>query len=149
MLKMKISTKGRYGLKAMLDLSINSLGDQVTLKSIAQRQNISDNYLEQVFSILRKAGLVKSVKGPQGGYILGRDASEITIGEILRSLEGDLSVISLSNDVLNDKTELCITNNVWERINNSIKLTVDSITLKDLTEEYKKLDSDSLLMYYI
>lgn len=145
-----MSTKGRYGLKAMLDLSINSLGDQVSLKSIAQRQDISENYLEQVFSTLRKAGLVKSIKGPQGGYILGKDASEITIGEILRSLEGDLSIVSLSDDALNDKMELCINSNVWEKINNSIKLTVDSISLKDLTEEYKKIESDdALLMYYI
>lgn len=145
-----MSTKGRYGLKAMLDLSINSLGDQVSLKSIAQRQDISENYLEQVFSTLRKAGLVKSIKGPQGGYILGKDASEITIGEILRSLEGDLSIVSLSDDALNDKMELCINNNVWEKINNSIKSTVDSISLKDLTEEYKKIESDdALLMYYI
>lgn len=146
---MKISTKGRYGLKAMLDLAVYSLGDQVSLKSIAQRQNISENYLEQVFSILRKAGLVKSVKGPQGGYVLGKDAADITIGEILRSLEGDLSVIDESADNTDDAMELCITVNVWQKINNSISSAVDSLTLKDLIEEYRKLKNNSSYMYYI
>jgi Rrf2 family protein len=105
--------------------------------------------LEQVFSTLRKAGLVKSIKGPQGGYILGKDAADITIGEILRTLEGDLSVISASNDESSDKMDMCINSNVWERINSSINSAVDSINLKDLIEEYKKLNSENILMYYI
>jgi Rrf2 family protein len=89
---MKLSTKGRYGLRAMVDLAVHSSGEHVALYSIAERQNISENYLEQVFSILRKAGLVKSVKGAQGGYTLADKPSNISIGAILRVLEGDLSV---------------------------------------------------------
>lgn len=146
---MKISTKGRYGLRAMLDLAVHSLGDHVALKTIAQMQNISENYLEQVFSILRKAELVKSIKGPQGGYILARSAADITVGDILRVLEGNLSVIDDVEAGLNDKAELCIANNVWKKINESINSAVDSITLEDLADEYKKLDCDSQYMFYI
>jgi Rrf2 family protein len=150
-LTMKISTKGRYGLKAMLDLAVNSLGDQVSLKSIAQRQNISENYLEQVFSTLRKAGFVKSIKGPQGGYILGRSVSEITVGDLLRVLEGSLSVIdeAAGKNYTDDDAEFCITRNVWEKVNESINNTVDSITLEDLTAEYKKMKDDYPFIYYI
>lgn len=84
---MKISTKGRYGLRAMLDLALNSLGDHVALSNIAERQDISVSYLEQMFSVLRKAGLLKSVKGAQGGYVLADRPSQIKVGTILRALE--------------------------------------------------------------
>lgn len=90
---MKISTKGRYGLIAMVDIAINETSENVTIKSISERQGISEGYLEQIFSSLRKAGLVKSIKGSQGGYILGNSISNITIGDILRTLEGSLKVI--------------------------------------------------------
>jgi Rrf2 family cysteine metabolism transcriptional repressor len=146
---MKISTKGRYGLKAMLDMAAFSYGDQVSLKSIAERQNISDNYLEQVFSTLRKAGLVKSIKGAQGGYILGRDASKITIGDILRALEGSLSVVDYDQYNRNDDAENCIRKNVWEKIDASINETVDSITLEDLANEYRTTKGNYAYMYYI
>ncbi|HBM81474.1 MAG TPA: Rrf2 family transcriptional regulator [Clostridiaceae bacterium] len=145
---MKISTKGRYGLKAMLDLAAYSLGDQITLKSIAERQNISDKYLEQIFSALRKAGLVKSVKGTQGGYILGKRPSDITVGDILRVLEGTLSVIDAA-DNMDDDAETCIRNNVWEKIDESIENTVDSITLEDLVKDYVKMKDDFGYVYYI
>jgi Rrf2 family protein len=148
---MKISTKGRYGLRAMLDLAVYSLGDQVSLKSIAQRQGISENYLEQVFSSLRKANLVKSVKGAQGGYILGRDASDITVGEILRVLEGRLSVVDLAEDdsQTGRDIEKCLSRNVWKKLNDCINSLADSITLEDLMTEYKKAQGDSSLMFYI
>src|SRR3712207_9448755 len=84
---MKISTKGIYGIKAMVDLAIYSEKDKVTLKSICERQSISERYLEQIFSLLRKGGLIKGVKGAQGGYTLVKGAKEITIGEILRVVE--------------------------------------------------------------
>ena len=90
---MRISTKGRYGLRAMMDLAAYSNGGHVSLSSIAKRQMISTNYLEQVFSVLRNAGLVKSIKGAQGGYVLAKKPSEIRIGTILRVLEGYLSVV--------------------------------------------------------
>lgn len=148
---MKISTKGRYGLKAMLDIALNSTGDQVPLKSIAERQNISDSYLEQVFSTLRKSGLVNSIKGAQGGYVLGRYSKDITVGDILRTLEGDLSVIDEKSAASNsdDIMEICITNNVWNKLNDSINKIVDSTTLEDLMQQYKRIEDNSSYIYYI
>lgn len=148
---MKLSTKGRYGLRAMLDLAINSSGDHVSLYSIAQRQNISENYLEQVFSTLRKAGLVKSVKGAQGGYILAQAPSEIGVGTILRALEGDLSVVDGEADGSATESTIlnCIRINVWERMNESLNSVVNSITLESLVEEYRRMAGKEIVMYYI
>ncbi|MDQ2086607.1 Rrf2 family transcriptional regulator [Herbivorax sp. ANBcel31] len=148
---MKISTKGRYGLRAMLDLALNSKGGCVSLNSIATRQNISENYMEQVFSLLRKAGLVKSIKGPQGGYTLGLNPSSIKIGDILRALEGNLLVVDeKNNEVSKDNTfEYCLQLKVWNKINESINRVVDLLTLEDLMEDYKKINDSQSLMYYI
>ena len=144
---MKISTKGRYGLRAIIDLALNSNGEHVSLVNIAERQDISKNYLEQVFSTLRKAGIVKSVKGAQGGYELAKDPSEITAGEILRALEGSLSVVNSSNEKESNAIEKCINKNVWNKIDESVNTVIDNTTLEDLINEYKK-DSD-VIMYYI
>jgi Rrf2 family protein len=149
---MKISTKGRYGLRALADMAIHSNGEHVSLNSIAERQNISDNYLEQVFSILRKAGLVKSVKGAQGGYILAADPADITVGNILRALEGNLSVTderSEAESVSETGLQRCISKNVWEKINDSVNQVVDSITLEDLVTEYQKASDNMSLMFFI
>lgn len=145
---MKISTKGKYGIKAIIDLAINSTEEAVTLKSISERQNISEGYLEQIFSLLRKNNLIKGIKGAQGGYILEKDSAHITAGEILRALEGELSVVELNDDYLNNRMEKSIKTNLWDRINESIERVVDSITLEDLVEAYKKSDNQNI-MYYI
>lgn len=145
---MKISTKGRYGLRAMVDLAVNSSGEEpVPLKSIADRQSLSERYLEQIFSALKKNGLVNSIKGPQGGYIISKDIHEILVGDILRALEGNLHIVN-SEDVINDKIEECIKNNIWNKLNESIDRVVDSITLEDLVFEYNKSVSGGY-MYYI
>lgn len=149
---MKLSTKGRYGLRSMIDLAINSKGEQVALYSIAERQNISVSYLEQVFSILRKSGLVNSIKGAQGGYILADNPADITVGKILRALEGSLSIVDYSNEeVETDKKsiEYCLKVNLWEKINQSIDKVVDNITLEDLVEQYKDMNNSENLMFYI
>lgn len=148
---MKLSTKGRYGLRAMLDLAIYSSGDHVSLFSIAERQNISENYLEQVFSILRKAGLVKSVKGAQGGYTLADSPSNIKVGAILRALEGSLSVVDEEVDGTSPEMLLqyCVKINVWDKMNESLDQVVDTISLEDLRNEYKKMSGGETLMYYI
>ncbi|ABN53726.1 MAG TPA: Rrf2 family transcriptional regulator [Hungateiclostridium thermocellum] len=147
---MKMSTKGRYGLRAMLDIAVNSKGDIVSVKSIAERQNISESYLEQVFSILRKAAIVKSIKGAQGGYVLADDPSNITVGKILRTLEGNLNVVDIDDrDSEVSKEEKCINEFVWNKINKSIDKVVDNITLGDLLREYQKLEDNSSVMYYI
>lgn len=142
---MKISTKGRYGLRAVMDLCLNSNGDYVSLISIAERQNISKNYLEQVFSALRKTGIVKSVKGSQGGYLLNGKLSEVTIGSILRALEGDLSVVKEEDS--SSRIEMCIKMNLWDKIDMNLYDIIDNMTLEDLINEYNK-GTDSM-MYYI
>lgn len=149
---MKLSTKGRYGLRAMVDLAVHSNGDHVSLYSIAERQEISDNYLEQVFATLRKAGLVKSIKGAQGGYTLASDPSNIKVGVILRALEGSLSIIDENSETGNgnkNSIQYCLRLNVWDKINESINEVVDSITLEDLANEYKKMNDSFSLMYFI
>jgi Rrf2 family transcriptional regulator, cysteine metabolism repressor len=145
---MRISTKGRYGLRAMVDLTINSEVDHVTLKSIAERQDISENYLEQVFSTLRKARLVKSIKGAQGGYILGDKPANMKVGDILRVLEGTLSITD-EEKTSGNVIEKCLSESVWQRIDSSIAAVVDSITLDELAAISKKANSNLSLMYYI
>mgnify|MGYP000939603064 FL=1 len=138
---MKLTTKGRYGVKAMLDLALQSNGEPVSLKSIAERQYISENYLEQLFAILKKSGLVKSVRGAQGGYLLVHSPENVTIGSILRSLEGSLAPVDcvLEEDPVKcDRFDSCITKLLWEKIRDSVNSVVDSITLADLIDMYKK-----------
>ncbi len=149
---MKLSTKGRYGLRAMVDLAANSSGDHVSLCNIAERQNISENYLEQVFSILRKSGLVKSVKGAQGGYILSETPSNTKVGKILRALEGNLAVVDEDAEGIvssPNSIQYCIKVNVWDKMNESLNQVVDSVTLEDLVTEYKKMKGENTIMYYI
>lgn len=148
---MKLSTKGRYGLRAMVDLAASSKGDHVSLYSIAERQNISENYLEQVFSILRKSGLVKSVKGAQGGYVLADAPSKTKVGKILRALEGELSVVDedSEDDAPQGSIQRCIKVNVWDKMNKCLNAVADSLTLEDLVNEYKKMSNKDSVMYYI
>ena len=148
---MKISTKGRYGLRAMVDIALNSNGDFIPLKQIAERQNISENYLEQVFSTLRKSDLVKSIRGSQGGYALSREASKVTVGEVLRALEGELSITGDDSDSASFEKSIedCIKKTVWQEVNKSINAVVDSITLEDLVEQYKKLNGEFTMDFII
>lgn len=149
---MKFSTKGRYGLRAMVDLAVHSKGEHVALYSIAERQGISTNYLEQVFSLLRKSGLVKSVKGAQGGYILAEAPTDIKVGRILRALEGSLSVIDQSaenTDGNETSIQHCIRISVWDKMNESLNELVDSLTLEDLADKYRQKNGIQETMYYI
>ena len=133
---MKLSTKGRYGLRALIDLALYSENETVSIQSIARRQNISDSYLEQLMRKLRSAGLIVSVRGAQGGYKLARPANEISVGDVLRALEGSLEAVTCGGeDNSCQGADLCVTRFVWERINSSIRDTVDSIKLSQLVEE--------------
>ncbi len=149
---MKLSTKGRYGLKAMFDLALNYGEGPIALNNIAERQSISVHYLEQLIATLRKAGLVRSVRGAQGGYMLGDRPENITVGDIIRVLEGP---IAPSDCVIQDedsecsKADSCVTRTIWERIKVSIEDVVDSITLKNMVEDYIKLHNSDSFMYYI
>ena len=147
---MKISTKGRYGLRALVDLAMYAGKENITLGSIAERQNISIKYLEQVFSQLRKAEIVKSVKGAQGGYALVDKPSDLKVGTILRALEGDLVITDEDEDEnVVGSIQFSIKNIVWNKLNESINAFVDSITLEDLLEDYRKSNSSNMPMYYI
>ncbi len=148
---MNISTKGRYGLRAMVDIAVHSLGDYIPLKIIAERQAISENYLEQVFSVLRKADLVKSARGSQGGYTLSKEASKITVGEVLRVLEGDLSITGDDDGAIGlDKTiKVCINTIVWKEVNEQINKVMDSVTLQDIVEKYRSINAEYTLDFII
>ncbi|MBC2577566.1 Rrf2 family transcriptional regulator [Peptostreptococcus russellii] len=135
---MKLSTKGKYGLKAMFELALSSNGEPVSLKYIAKKQGISDQYLEQIFSILKKAGLVKSVRGAQGGYYISKEASEITVADILKVLEGDMAFTEcLLDKDLCENFDSCATKYVWAKIKESIEEVTNSISLQDMIDDYK------------
>ncbi len=135
---MKISTKGRYGLRALIDLAQYSEIEPVSISSIANRQDISERYLEQLMTLLKKAGIIKSIRGAGGGYVLAKDTSEISVGDVLRALEGSLEPVECATFKEEDTcaaSDLCVTKYVWQRINESINRTVDEISLKQLVEE--------------
>jgi len=149
---MKLSTKGRYGVKAMFELALNYGEGPIAIKTIAEKQLISENYLEQLIAVLRKAGLVKSVRGAQGGYMLAMPPSQITVGQIIRALEGPLAPVEcvMENEEPEcDRAGYCVTRLVWEKIRDSIISTVDSITLQDMVNDYKKIHKNHSYMYYI
>lgn len=148
---MKLSTKGRYGLRALVDLAVHSYKGHQPLAQIAERQNISEIYLEQVFSTLRKNGVVKSIKGAQGGYLLNEEPKNITTGKILRILEGDLSIVDekVRSDSEEKSVAYCVYENVWRKIDENINELVDSITLEELVEDYKKNHGLLPNMYHI
>jgi Rrf2 family protein len=139
---MKMSSRARYGLRALIDLGLYSENETVSIQSIATRQNISVGYLEQLMALMKKAGLVKSTRGACGGYRLGRPAGEISVGDILRVLEGGLEAVDCpGNDDGGDcqKADFCVAKHVWKRINDSIMSAVDSVMLSELIEEGRKI----------
>ncbi|MHB9094161.1 MAG: RrF2 family transcriptional regulator [Eubacteriales bacterium] len=150
---MKISTKGHYGVQAMFDLAQHFGEGPISLKSVAERQDLSEHYLEQLIAGLRKAGLVKSVRGAQGGYILAREPAEIKIGDIVRVLEGPIAPVECVNGEDTEgclKAEFCITRNVWEKVKDSIEGVLDSITLADMCKDAERAKMNrNFYMYHI
>lgn len=147
---MRISTKGRYGLRALVDLASNAQEGAVSLINVAQRQKISLNYLEQVFATLRKAGIVKSQKGAQGGYMLAKQPEKIKVEEILTALEGKFSIIDeVHEKEEQDALQSAIQELVWDRINHSIQGFLEERTLAELVDQYEGLHSADQWMYYI
>lgn len=138
---MKISTKGRYALRLMLDIALNDAKTPVRIKDIAERQQISDKYLEQIVSSLNKAGFVKSLRGPQGGYRLTKKPEEYTVGMILRLIEGSLAPVACLDDDINNCTraDRCPTLVLWEKLYDAISEVVDNITLADLISWQKNM----------
>ena len=133
---MRVSTRGRYALRLMLDLAMNNTGEPVRLKDVAKRQEISEKYLEQIISILNKAGFVKSVRGPAGGYSLKRKPEEYTVGMILRLTEGSLAPVECAEKESGacEREDDCVTLILWKKLNDAINGVVDHVTLADLLE---------------
>lgn len=136
---MRISTRGRYGIKAMVDLAMNTDGEKcVPLKSIAQRQGIPENYLEQLMAVLKRSGVVKSIRGAQGGYILNEKPENISVGDLLKILEGSLALVDcLENQPPKKKCGNancgeCVVKDAWEIISDKLAEAAHSISLKDL-----------------
>jgi len=137
---MKISTKGRYAVRVMLDLALNDNGECIKVKEIASRQNLSEKYLEQIIAILNKAGYVKSVRGAQGGYRLAGSADEYTVGMILRLTEGSLAPVACLDAEAEecDRCDTCETLEVWNEVYRAVNNVVDNITIGDLVEKRRK-----------
>ena len=134
---MKISTRGRYALRMMIDLAQHYDQGFIALKDISKRQDISKKYLEQIISVLNRAGYVRSVRGAQGGYLLRKAPEEYTVGMILRLTEGSLAPVACldeGDDVNCEKREDCVTLILWKKINDAICSVVDHITLQDLVD---------------
>ena len=134
---MKVSTKGRYAIRFMLDLALHNTGEPVRIKDVSARQEISDKYLEQVVAMLNKAGFVRSIRGPQGGYVLTRDPKDYTMGQILRLTEGDMVPVACLADEVNqcDRADSCVTLHFWKRLDDAISDVIDHTTLADLAED--------------
>ncbi len=142
---MKLSTKGRYGLRAMIDMARYSEKEPVSINHVAARQGISEGYLEQIVSLLKKEGLVKSIRGAGGGYVLAKKADEISVGDILRALEGSLEPVRCAAYYSEDgctASDGCVTKYVWQKINDSINRTVDEISLEELVKESRTLNPE-------
>jgi Rrf2 family transcriptional regulator, cysteine metabolism repressor len=149
----QISTRGRYGLRAMVDMALHTTEGPLALRVIAERQGISESYLEQVFTGLRKAGLVKASRGAQGGYELGHPTSAITIGQILRALEGPIIPVHCvgegsSSAAYCEREKICVTRSFWEELRDKINEFLDSVTLQDLAERAKSVLPEEP-MYFI
>ncbi|HPF43889.1 MAG TPA: Rrf2 family transcriptional regulator [Syntrophomonadaceae bacterium] len=135
---MKLSTKGRYGLRAMIDMAQHNDQNPVAAHLIAERQGISERYLEQLMVPLKRAGLVKSLRGSQGGYLLGKSPGDITAGEVIRVLEGPLAPVECVNEInpeTCERSDYCVTRNIWTEIRDAVAQVLDSYTLADLAGE--------------
>lgn len=141
---MKISTKGRYALRLMLDLAENQKDGFIALKDIAQRQNISKKYLEQIVPLLNKSGILITSRGYQGGYRLAKRPEECTVGDILRITEGSLAPVACLDTVENfcEKAESCMTLSVWKGLEKAINEYLDSITLQNIIDTHHNRTAD-------
>lgn len=137
---MKLTTKFRYGTRAMIDLALHAENGVVSLKDIAERQNISHKYLENLISALQAAGLVKSVRGPRGGYRLALNPPEITLRRLYDVLEGTSPLVECTDDQYScERQEICVTREIWDQLYQVNMDFLDSITLKNLVERTKEI----------
>ena len=140
---MKLSTKGRYGVRAMAELAAHYGGAPISIKTISKEQNLSEYYLEQLFSPLRRANIIRSIRGAQGGYVLCKAPSEITVCDIMTILEGPIEIADCIDGYACDSEHSCATKFVWEKIKNSIDDVMNSISLQDIVDNYEKIEKES------
>jgi Rrf2 family protein len=139
---MRISTKGRYSLEAILYISLLPGGEYASTRSIAEHTLISDGYLEQLFIPLRQAGIIQGIRGPQGGYIPAKPLEQITVGDILRAVEGPLEPVACAvRPELCNKADACMPRHTWVELYGEIANCVDSITMADLALSYRTMDN--------
>lgn len=140
---MKISTKSTYALHLMLALAMQEEGVNLSVKSVAESQGISEKYLEQVIPTLVRGGLVRSVRGAKGGYHLMKNPEECTVGMILRTVEGSIAPVSCLDDEVNQcaRCKACVTLDLWEQVDQAISNVVDHVTLADLVDKQRRIDS--------
>ncbi len=147
---MRLSTKGRYGTRAMLDLALNFGSEPVLLRDIAARQEVSEKYLEHSMLSLRNAGLVRSIRGAHGGYVLAKLPSEIRLSEIMGVLEGSMAPVECVDDAeVCDRANLCVTRDIWARMKEAIDNILESTTLQDLVEQHKDKRRSNAIIYNI
>lgn len=147
---MKLSTKGRYAARAMLELALSEKAGPVQLKAIAQKQDISERYLERLMSVLVSSGLVRSTRGQKGGFSLAKPAHEIRLSNIIEATEGSLSLVEcVENPKLCTRCEDCVTHDIWTEMRDAIYQVLDSITLKKMVAMHKQKREKNNQMYYI
>lgn len=145
---MKVSTKSRYGVAAMVDIAQQYGAGPVALRSVAQRQQVSEHYLEQLMSNLRRAGFVRSIRGAQGGYVLARDPAAITVGDIVRAMEGPIAPVDClladvgKNNPYCNKSQDCIRRSIWLKMGESISEALDSISLASLCADAQRVNKE-------
>ena len=149
---MKISAKARYAIRSMIYLTINlKSGEHISLKEISEKESISIKYLEQIFTALRKEGLVKSIKGSYGGYILAKQPEEITIGEVIRTIEGEMYTVSGSekNEFSPESIEYYMITKYWEELNILVNTYFDKKNLAEMVKDYTDNVAKNQGMFYI
>jgi Rrf2 family protein len=147
---MRLSTRGQYGTRALLDLALHHREEPVLLKDIAQRQQISLRYLEHLVTPLIAAGIVLSTRGPRGGVSLARPPEEIRLSEVIQLLEGSIAPVEcVNNPEVCTRSELCVTRDVWTELKEAINGVLESTTLQDLVERQKRKERSEEIMYYI
>jgi len=148
---MKLSTRGRYASRAMLDLALNYGKGSVSLKNIARRQEISERYLEHIMIVLLSAGLVQSTRGSRGGFSLAKLPKEIKLSQIIQAVEGSISPVACVDDPkLCNRVDVCVTYEIWKKLKKAMLEVLDSVTLEDMVNmQKKKLSKQKDRMYYI
>lgn len=147
---MKISTKGRYGVRFLMDLAVNGRQKNIALRTIAERQEISEKYLWQIATPLKNAGLIRSEAGPKGGYTLARDPASITLHEILDALEGDGGLVAcLPAEESCSRSNSCAAREAWKEVEARITDALESFSLQDLAMKQRKYQESEALHYVI